>query len=92
MKDIEDLQAWCKKRVDEAIVGINQTRDSKWTESIAVGSEGFIEATKRLLGIKAKGRTIIGSEKGYELRELAASYGGNFTPENGHLSLQNSYF
>jgi putative transposase len=91
MKDIEDLQASCKKRVDEAIVGTNQTRVSKWTESIAVGSERFIEATKSILGIKAKGRKIIGSEKSYELREPAAFYGGNLAPENGHLSLQNSY-
>jgi hypothetical protein len=92
MKDIEDLQASCKNRVDEAIAVMDRTRDSKWTESIAVGSEGFIEATKNLLGIKAKGRKIIGSEKSYELREPAASYGGNFAPENGHLSLQNGYF
>jgi len=63
MKDIEDLQASCKNRVDEAITGIDQTRDSKWTESIAVGSERCIEATKSMLGIKAKGRKIIGREK-----------------------------
>ena len=92
MKDIEDLQASCQNRVDEAIAIMDRTRDSKWTESIAVGSEGFIEATKNLLGIKAKGRKIIGSEKSYELREPAASYGGNFTPENGPLSHKNSYF
>jgi putative transposase len=92
MKDIEDLQASCKNRVDEAIVAIDQSRDRKWTESIAVGNERFIEATKRLLGVKAKGRKIIGNEKSYELREQTASYGGNFTPENGHVSLQNTYF
>lgn len=92
MKDIEDLQASCKNSVDEAITGIDQTRDSKWTESIAVGSERFIEATKSMLGIKAKGRKIIGREKSYELREAAASYGGDFASENGHLSLKNAYY
>ena len=92
MKDIEDLQASCKNRVDEALAVMDRPRDSRWTESIAVGSEGFIKATKNLLGIKAKGRKIIGSEKSYELREPAASYGGNFAPENGYLSLQNVYF
>ena len=63
----------------------NQTRDGKWTESIAVGSESYIEATIQRLGIKAKGRKIIGGNKSCELRESAASYGGNFTPENGPL-------
>ena len=70
---------------------MDQNRDSKWTESIAVGSERFIETTKRLLGIKAKGRKIIGGEKSFELREPAVFYGGDFTPENSHLSLQNGY-
>ena len=92
MKDIEDLQASCRRRVDEAITVMDRNRDGKWTESIAVGGERFIEAIKRLLGMEAKGRKIIGSEKRYELREAAASYSGNFAPKNGHLSLQNSYF
>jgi len=43
-------------------------------------------------GIKAKGRKIVGSKKSFELREPAVSYGGNFTPENGLLRLQNAYF
>ena len=92
LKDMEELKISCKKRVEEKIAGTNQTRDGKWTESIAVGSEGFIEETKSILGIKAKGRKIIGEEKSFELREPAASYGINFTPENGPLSLKNSYF
>jgi putative transposase len=92
IRDIDELQESCKNRVDEAIAGMNQTRDSKWTESIAVGNERFIEATKELLGIKAKGRKIIGSEKGYELREPAASYRDHFAPENGLLRAQNAYY
>ena len=77
MKDIEELQVSCRSRVDEAIIGMGKDRESKWTESIAVGSERFIEVTKSILGIRAKDRKIIGSEKSYELREQAASYGGN---------------
>ena len=86
LKDMEELQISCKKRVEEKIAGTNQTRDGKWTESIAVGSEGFIAATKSILGIKAKGRKIIGEEKSFELREPAASYGINFAPKNGLLT------
>ena len=65
---------------------------SKWTESIAVGSKVFIEAAQKRLGIKAKGRKIVGSKKSYELRESAIPYGDNFASENGLLRLQNMYF
>ena len=71
---------------------MDQSREIKWTESIAVGSESFIEATIKRLGIKAKGRKIIGSTKSYELREPGVPYGGSFAHENGLLRLQNTYF
>jgi len=44
------------------------------------------------IGIKAKGRKIIGSKKGYELREPAIPYGANLTPENDLLRPQNTYY
>jgi len=43
------------------------------------------------LGIRAKGRKIVGSKKSYELRETAIPYGANLAPENGLLRLQNTY-
>jgi putative transposase len=92
MKDIGELQESCGKRVEEDLAAKNQSRDSKWTESIAVGSKVFIEATIKRLGVKAKGRKIVGSKKSYKLREPAVRYGGNFTPENGLLRLQNTYY
>lgn len=92
MKDIVELQESCRKRVEDDLATRNQSRDSKWSESIAVGSKAFIEATIKKLWNKAKGRKIVGSEKSYELREPGVPYGGNFTPENGLLSLQNTYF
>jgi putative transposase len=92
MKDRGELQESCRKRVEQDLATRNQSRDSKWTESIAVGSKAFIEATIKKLGIKAKGRKIVGSNKSYELREPEVPYGGNSTPENGLLRLQNTYF
>jgi hypothetical protein len=41
---------------------------------------------------RAKGQKTVGSNKSYELREPGISYGGNFTPENGRLRPQNTYF
>ena len=44
-------------------------RESRWTESIAVGSKAFVEKTKAELGIKAIGREVVGADGVYELRE-----------------------
>ena len=92
MKDIGELQESCRKRVEEDLAARDQSRDGKWTESIAVGSKVFIEATIKRLGIRAKGRKIVGSERSYELREPGVPYGANLTPKNGPLRLQNTYF
>jgi len=91
MKDLVELQESCRKGVEQSLASREQSREIKWTESIAVGSKSFIAATIKRLGIKAKGRNIVGSDKGYELREPAVPYGGNFTPENGLLRLQNTH-
>ena len=63
MKDIGELQESCRKRVEQNMATENQSRDNKWTESIAVGRKAFIEAVIKRLGIKAKGRKIVSSKK-----------------------------
>jgi len=67
-------------------------RDSKWTESIAVGSKEFTETTKHQLGIRAKGRKVIDSQGVCELRESEAVYLVNFAPENSDIDVNNAYF
>jgi putative transposase len=70
----------------------NRERDSKWTESIAVGSKEFTETTKHQLGIRAKGRKIIESRGICELRESESAYLVNFTPKNSDIDINNAYF
>ena len=67
-------------------------RDGKWSESIAVGSESFVTMTKEKLGIKAKGRKVVGEDGSYVLQEPPASYNGIFGLENGVLRAQNEHF
>ena len=67
-------------------------RESIWTESIAVGSKGFVERTKEFLGMKVKGRKVRNRSEGYELREPAAPYSLHFDPGNDVLRLENMYF
>ncbi len=60
--------------------------ESKWSQSIAAGSKGFVEDINEKLGIRAKGRKVEGSRGLYHLREAQAAYNSNFTPEKGVLS------
>jgi len=81
----ENLEAMKKARcqwIEEALVKNEKSRESKWTESIAVGSKGYVERTKEFLGIKVKGRKVTSKSEGYELREPAAPYNLYFDPKN----------
>jgi len=57
-------------------------RQPQWTESIAVGGEGFVRETKERLGAKAMWREVVGENGTYELRESLTSYEDDFGPKN----------
>ena len=88
---VDDLRDSHKKWVEEIIKRKNFIRDKKWSQSIAVGSKGFVEGIKEKLGIRAKGRKVVESEGAYHLRETQAAYMSNFTPENSVLRAKNTY-
>jgi REP element-mobilizing transposase RayT len=90
--NMEEFKRTYAGYVEEALQKPGQKRDSRWTESIAVGSEGFVRDTKERLGIKAVGRDVTGGDGSYELRESKVSYGANFQAENGDLSQENAFF
>jgi putative transposase len=78
--------------IDESLKEVSHTRDGRWTESVAVGSEPFLEATKEKLGLKEKDRKVVGEIGSYQLRESPASYNGIIGHENAVLRPQNEYF
>jgi putative transposase len=89
MEDFADAyRGW----VEDALKGNGHLRDGKWTESVAVGTESFVTMTKEKLGIKAKGREVIGGEGSHELSESAAPYKGVLGHENTALRLENTFF
>lgn len=92
MRDIEELQKTYNQWVDEILRGGTQTRESKWTEAIAVGSKEFVEATAERLGIRGIGRQTSKEKGGYELREPTTPYSSDFDPKNATLSQENTYF
>jgi len=52
----EEFRAAHSHWADEYLGEGGGVRNSTWTRSIAVGSEGFVERTKEKLGIQAQGR------------------------------------
>lgn len=76
----------------ESLKNGNNIRQSEWTQSIAVGSEGFVEKTKEKLGIRAKGRKVLDSGMAFQLRESKVSYCAVFDTENDDIGGENSYF
>ena len=65
----------------------NRGKESKWTQSIAVGSKTFIEKMKEALGFRAKGRKIICADDTFELREVLAPYGKANNLDSGNTFL-----
>lgn len=78
--------------IDEAVAKGNRVREARWTQSIAVGSETFVISTKEKLGIRAKGRTVIGSDGSCELREASVPYSHLFGARNKAISAENAFY
>jgi putative transposase len=82
-------QGWVAEALDKESC---RERDSRWTESIAVGSEGFVRDVKEKLGPKAMWREMAGVNGSYELREPTAAYEAVFDVKNGDLRQKNAFF
>ena len=81
-KDYESFASAHWKWVQAALEEIAAKRESRWTESIAVGSIPFIERIKNAMGAMAKGRTIQPTGGAFELREAQSAYNSIFDPKN----------
>ncbi len=81
-------QAWVAEALDKENY---RERDSRWTECIAVGSEGFVRDVKEKLGPKAMWREMAGGEGSYELRETTAAYKPILDGINGCLRPPNAF-
>jgi len=91
MRNIEELQESHMSWIAEELSSKRLNRESKWTESIAVGSEDFVGVTMESLGIRARGRYTVGENGTYELRESATSYSVNFDAKNDVVRPKNMY-
>lgn len=88
-KDISSLQRKHRELIEETLSKKDFARQAKWTESIAVGRREFIEKIKTRLRVRAKGREVVGSLGGFELREDGYLYCPIFEAKNADLRLDN---
>jgi len=91
-KAMDELADAYRGWVEESLSAGDHFRDGKWTESVAVGSERFVVDTWDRLGMRAKGREVVGGDGSYELRECLAAYKGILGHESDGLRLENTFF
>jgi REP element-mobilizing transposase RayT len=92
MKNDEQLKISHSKWVESTLKARSNTREAKWTESIAVGDREFVMQTQAKLGEKAIGRKAIGGNDVFELRESQSPYNSLFDPKKHSLRHDNSCF
>jgi putative transposase len=71
----EELKEAHRNWIEDELEKSQLIRDSKWTQSIAVGDKSFVKQIKKQLGIRSKGRKIIEEDDDYQLRDKQAQYG-----------------
>jgi len=77
---------------DETLMKRGGLQESMWTESIAVGSEQFMEWTEEVPGRKAKGRNLVEKEKIFHLGEHAVPNKANLGIKNDDIGGETSSF
>ena len=66
-------------------------RQDERVKSIAVGDESFVLETKKALSAKALGRSPLGEDSDFQLRESVEPYNSLFTPEKVVLRPENTF-
>ncbi len=93
MGDDERFRKEHQQWVETELEAEARKRKALWSETVAVGSEGFVEKIQEQLGAKARSRLIVsGGEEGAVLKERQAPYRSLFEGEMGALRQNNSYF
>jgi hypothetical protein len=84
--NLNDFQSAHKKWIEASLSAGGSERQGDWSQSIAVGSQSFIEKVKKNLGFKAKGKSITGSKEHYQLRENVTKFGNS--PSGGLYTVE----
>jgi len=76
--------------IDEALAANTLEREVKWSQSIAVGSEAFVDQVSDSLCPKIGARPTATVGDSFVVREPSVSYSAHFDSKMGPLSLENT--
>ena len=92
LNSVDELAEQQRNWIKTAMEGAGSVRDSKWSDSIAVGDLTFVKDVMDRLGAKTMHREIVEEDGISVLRESKIPYSVSFDPKTGPLSPKNSYF
>ena len=87
----DEVKMYHKRWVDDYLENGKNTREDKWTMSIAVGNRSFVERVKSLMGALAIGRKSTEAGDSYQLREPAVPYIAYFGGKKGDIGSENTW-
>jgi putative transposase len=85
------MQTAHKKWVDSCLSNGENSRNGKWTESIAVGNKPFINNVKALMSGMALGRKVIESGESFQLKEAQYPYNAHLGAKKSDMDAKNAY-
>ncbi len=76
---VTDFQQQHRQWVEEALCDEKNSRDYRWSEGVAVGSEEYVDSLKMQLGPRSRYRHKYGTKNAFVLQEEGLSYCVDFT-------------
>ncbi|MGX4675972.1 transposase [SAR92 clade bacterium H246] len=86
INNLAQLQSEHRLWVEAELKKDSALRKPIWSESLAVGSQEYVEGVKKELGVSAKARQVETQERLYRVREPRASYRWDFDLKNSRSS------
>jgi putative transposase len=87
----DEARSTHKQWVESCLTNGGNQQDDKWSRSIAVGSEGFIDNIKSLMRGLALGWKFIETGESHQLRESQVPYGDHFGAKKVEIAVENAY-
>ncbi len=88
---LDTFQAAHRKWVDESLISRENKRESQWTDSIAIGSNKFVNKIFSQLGARAKGHRILEVGQAFQIREELEPYNALFDSKKCNIDHENTH-
>lgn len=88
----DQVRFYHKKWVEELLQNGKNIREDKWSKSLGVGSQTYIEEMKFKLDGLVMGRKVIETVEDYQLRDPAADYMARSDTEKYDIGHENAHF